>query len=71
MFDVDSDLSTIQELLGHSRITTTQRYCKVSNVKVERDYSKAMGLVMQKSRLALNIRRHWQRGILSVTLKRN
>ena len=58
MLNVDADLATIQDLLGHSRITTTQRYCKVSNVKVERDYNKAMELVMQKSGLSINIRRH-------------
>lgn len=58
MLNVDADLATIQDLLGHSRITTTQRYCKVSNVKVERDYNKAMELVMQRSRLSTDILRH-------------
>jgi len=58
MLNVDADLATIQDLLGHSRITTTQRYCKVSNVKVERDYNKAMELVMQRSRLLTDILRH-------------
>jgi hypothetical protein len=28
---------------------TTQRYSKVSNLKVERDYHKAMEVVMQRS----------------------
>lgn len=58
MLNVDADLATIQDLLGHSRITTTQRYCKVSNVKVERDYNKAMDLVMQRSRLSTDTIRH-------------
>jgi site-specific recombinase XerD len=49
LLNADADLETIQYLLGHNWITTTQRYCKVSNLKVQRDYFKAMEKVMSKS----------------------
>jgi len=49
LLNADAELVTIQDLLGHSRITTTQRYCKVSNLKVQRDYYKAMEVVMQRT----------------------
>ncbi len=48
MLNADAELSTIQDLLGHNWITTTQRYCTVSNLKVQRDYFKAMKEVMQR-----------------------
>jgi integrase len=37
MLNADGDLVTIQTLLGHSRITTTERYSKVHNAKARRD----------------------------------
>ena len=45
MLNADADIVTIQELLGHSKITTTERYSKVSNVKVRRDYYHAMRII--------------------------
>ena len=51
LLNADADLVTIQDLLGHSRIKTTQRYCQVSNLKVQRDYQKAITQVMQRHAL--------------------
>jgi site-specific recombinase XerD len=48
MLNADADLSTIQDLLGHSSVKTTQRYCRISNLKVQRDYFNAMEVIMQR-----------------------
>ncbi|MDH3883554.1 MAG: hypothetical protein OET63_05015 [Desulfobacterales bacterium] len=49
LLNADAQVESIQDLLGHNWITTTERYCKVSNVKVKRDYFKAMGKILNRS----------------------
>jgi site-specific recombinase XerD len=49
LLNAEAEVETIQDLLGHNWITTTQRYCKVSNLKVQKDYFKAMRNVLQRS----------------------
>ena len=49
MLNAEAEVVTIQDLLGHNWITTTERYCTVSNVKVMKDYFKAMEVIMQRS----------------------
>jgi len=49
LLNADADLATIQDLLGHGQITTTQRYCRVANLKVQRDYYKAMQIVLKRT----------------------
>lgn len=51
LLNADADLVTIQDLLGHSRIKTTQRYCQVSNLKVQRDYQQAISKVIERHAL--------------------
>ncbi|MDP3039135.1 MAG: tyrosine-type recombinase/integrase, partial [Deltaproteobacteria bacterium] len=49
LLNADAGLATIQDLLGHGQITTTQRYCRIANLKVQQDYYKAMEVVMQRT----------------------
>jgi len=48
LLNAEAEIETIQDLLGHNWITTTQKYCKLSNLKVQRDYFKAMNRVQQQ-----------------------
>lgn len=49
LLNADAPMVSIQELMGHSRIKTTERYGKVSNRKVQRDYEQAMAALLRKS----------------------
>lgn len=65
LLNADADIVTIQDLLGHSRITTTQCYCRVSNLKVQRDYYKAINVVLQRTQPTGDDGFKWdQKGIL-------
>lgn len=47
LLNAGADVVTIQELLGHSKIEFTMRYSKLSNLKAQHDYYKAMDRVMK------------------------
>lgn len=48
LLNADADMVTIQEILGHTKIKTTQRYSKLSSMKAQRDYYKAMEIIVEK-----------------------
>jgi len=47
LLNAGADVVTIQELLGHSKIELTMRYSRLSNMKAQHDYYKAMEKVMK------------------------
>ncbi|MFH1489211.1 MAG: hypothetical protein ABII06_09920 [Pseudomonadota bacterium] len=49
LLNAEAEVATSQDLLGHSCVSATERYCTVSNIKVMRDYLKAMEMIMQKT----------------------
>jgi len=49
LLNADAMLATVQELMGHGCVISTQRYAKVSNTKIRRDYFKAMDFIMGRT----------------------
>jgi site-specific recombinase XerD len=49
LLNADAQDVTIQELLGYNCVSSIQRYCKVSNPKVRRDYFRAMDTVLLRT----------------------
>jgi len=56
LLNAEAEVVTIQDLLGHSGISTTERYCTVSNIKVMRDYFKAMEVVMKRTSRGVSLK---------------
>jgi site-specific recombinase XerD len=49
LLNADADIVSIQQILGHTKIKTTQRYSKLLNRKAQRDYFQAMEVVMERT----------------------
>ena len=49
LLNAEAKIATIQDLLGHNWISTTQRYCKISNLAVQKDYHNAMQKIVKRS----------------------
>jgi hypothetical protein len=49
-----ADITTIQALLGHSRLNTTMTYARVHDKTVARDYYEAMAIIEKQSPANLN-----------------
>jgi site-specific recombinase XerD len=62
LLNAEAKIATIQDLLGHNWISTTQRYCKISNLAVQKDYHNAMQKIVQRSaqRTSHRINRSWK-----------
>lgn len=60
LLNAAAEVVTIQDLLGHNWIRTTERYCTVSNLKVQRDYFKAMEVVMQQTKRPIQGGDRWE-----------
>jgi site-specific recombinase XerD len=50
LLNADAMLPTVQQLMGHGCVSSTQRYARVSNTKVRRDYFKAMAIILGANR---------------------
>ena len=61
LLNAEAKIATIQDLLGHNWISTTQRYCKISNLAVQKDYHNAMQKIVRRSgqRTTRQINRLW------------
>jgi site-specific recombinase XerD len=49
LLNADTTLVTLQALLGHDNITTTERYSKLYSTKVKQDYFRAMSVITSRA----------------------